>query len=160
LKQITLTQGKITLVDDADFESLSIYKCHALRGRWNKGTWYARANVGGKQILLHRLILGDPPPGMEVDHIDGDGLNNQRSNLRFCTKSENMQNRKLQRNNTSGYRGVVFHKPTKKWQATISFQGKTRWLGLFVLPEEAAAAYDREASRLFGEFARLNGLDP
>jgi HNH endonuclease len=96
------------------------------------------------------------PDGMEVDHINGDGLCNLRENLRVCTKAENMRNRGKQINNTSGYKGVYFNKHAKKFSAQIKLYGKAIYLGLYDSPVEAARAYDAKARELFGEFAVTN----
>jgi hypothetical protein len=96
------------------------------------------------------------PDGMDVDHINGDGLCNLRENLRLCTHSENLHNRGKQINNTSGYKGVYFHKQSKKFTAKIRLEGKTTSLGYYDSPIEAAQAYDAKAREIFGEFARTN----
>jgi hypothetical protein len=101
---------------------------------------------------------------MEVDHIDNNKLNNQKSNLRLATHHQNQFNSNLQRNNTSGYIGVVYHKNYKKnkiskmshWHARIKFNSKHISLGYYQTPEEAAKAYDKKAKELFGEFAKTN----
>jgi hypothetical protein len=91
---------------------------------------------------------------MEVDHIDGDGLNNTRSNLRVVTKTQNMQNRRINKNNTSGHKGVAWDKESQKWMAYISSHGVRRNLGRFETPEQAAAAYLKGSLELHGEFGR------
>jgi hypothetical protein len=101
---------------------------------------------------MHRLISGTPA-GMETDHIDGDGLNNRRSNLRFATTSENQRNRVASANNTSGGRkGVNFHRYSGRWRASIQLNGKRRHLGYFDTPDQAHAAYCESAVRLHGDF--------
>jgi hypothetical protein len=102
---------------------------------------------------MHRAILEGAP---QVDHIDGDGLNNQRSNLRPATQAQNMANSRKYSTNTSGFKGVGWHKAAKKWRADITFDYKTRYLGLFPTAEDAARAYDSAAKSLFGVFACLN----
>ena len=96
------------------------------------------------------------PKGMATDHINGDGLDNRKQNLRICTHAENLRNRRLGKNNTSGYKGVSWHKLHKLWYAHISHNKKLMSLGYFKDKEEAAKAYDRKAIELFGEFAKLN----
>ena len=105
---------------------------------------------------MHREILGITDPKINVDHLDGDGLNNQRSNLRVCTDSQNGANRGKQKNNKSGYKGVHWNKKTKKWAAQIQYHKKVLNLGYYSDIIEAAKAYDKKALELFGEFARLN----
>ncbi len=104
---------------------------------------------------MHMAILGGKR-NKEIDHRDGNGLNNQRSNLRFCTHAENMRNRNIQKNNTSGYKGVSWNKNARKWQAVIKYNGTHIYLGLFFCLVSAARTYDGKARELYGEFARLN----
>jgi hypothetical protein len=104
-------------------------------------------------IMLPRIELG-----VKVDHLDGDGLNNQRSNLRLATQAQNLLNRGPQRNNCSGFKGVSWHKGAGKWTANISVNGSRRYLGVFDGVLDAAAAYNKAAVELHGEFAWLNDL--
>lgn len=144
-KCIPLTQGKAALVDDEDFDKLNQYK-------WCFDGQYAQRKVGNKTIRMHRVILDSP----QVDHIDGDGLNNQRSNLRVCTHTQNQMNRAKHKIMSSKYKGVSWNKPTEKWRARIETNQGSLYLGLFEVEEEAARAYDEAAKENFGEFARLN----
>jgi hypothetical protein len=148
--KIPLTQGKFTLVDNADYEWL------------NKHKWYVNHGyaVSGFPVRLrmHRLILGlDKTDSRECDHINGNKLDNRRFNLRICNKSQNQQNR-ISRTGSSKYKGVTRHKKTGRWQAQIRHQGKRYYLGLYINEVEAAQAYNERAKKLFGEFARLNIL--
>ncbi len=153
-KEIPLSQGKVALVDDADYEWLMGYKWHYLT------LGYAAVSNGrGKSILMHRLIL-DAPPEFKVDHINQDKLDNQRHNLRFCTMSQNLSNRGKVRNNTSGYKGVFQLKGRKDWFSQIKVKGKIIYLGYFKTREEAALAYNNAAVLHHGEFARLNEILP
>lgn len=159
-KEITLTQGKVAIVDDSDYEYLSQFKWFA---HFDGANWYARRNTrhaNGKRsaIIMHRAIM-DAPAGLEVDHIDGDGLNNQRSNLRLTTHQRNTLNQRVRRNNTSGYKGVSWHEHTQRWQARIASDGALLHLGIFDTPEEAAVAYNNAALEYHGEYARLNNVD-
>ena len=150
-KEIILTQGKVAIVDDDDFEWLSKFKWHFKR-------YAARTNrENGKQIniLMHREIL-NPPENYEIDHINGDKLDNRKTNLRICSHSQNEQNCPVRKNNRSGFKGVTWHKKAKKWGARICINGKKRRFGLHNSPEEAANAYDKAARKYFGEFARTN----
>jgi len=104
---------------------------------------------------MHRVIL-DAPPAVEVDHINRNGLDNRRANLRLATRAENTRNAKLSRRNTSGFRGVSFDHFSGRWLAIVKSDGKTYRLGAFATPEEAAFAYDFAAAALHGEFASTN----
>lgn len=160
MKTIPLTQGKVTLVDDEDYEELNRYKWHA---HSNSYTFYARRNVpigNGKRttILMHRVILGIPP-GILVDHWDHNGLNNQRINLRTANRPGNSQNRLNQKDTTTGYKGVTIdeHRRQRKiYRARITAEGRQIFLGGHATPEEAARVYDEAARRFHGEFACLN----
>jgi hypothetical protein len=159
LKAIPLTQGYVSFVDNEDYEELSKYKWRA--SVQPNGRVYAirsqRNPLKKTQdtIFMHRVIT-DASRGMDVDHIDGNGLNNTRSNLRVCSRSENLRNQRLHSDNTSGFKGVSYHKRDRKWQARIRVNGKQHFLGYFDTPEAAARAYDTAALHYFGEFARLN----
>jgi|SRR5690606_5995401 len=152
-KEIPLTQGKVAIVDDEDFEWLSRY-----RWAYNKRLGYAQRSIrkDGKlaSLAMHRAIM-QPPPGMQVDHINGDRLDNRRCNLRIVTNQQNSFNRQPQKA-TSQYKGVGWYKPYQKWRAKIKINGKTKHLGYFDDEKEAALAYDRAARELFGEYAKTN----
>jgi hypothetical protein len=128
-------------------------------GGWREWTNPKTGKVERKRrtttLALHRLIM-NPPKGMMVDHINGDGLDNRRANLRVCTNAENGRNQRLSKNNKSGYKGVSWFKRDKKWRSKIKHEGKSRCIGLFDCPEKAARAYDAVAKELFGEYANLN----
>jgi len=156
MKKIPLTQGRFAIVDDDIFEGLSACKWHVKRG---PNTFYAGCIMNrrpdGATTLMHRLIM-NAQKGQQVDHIDGNGLNNIKSNLRFCTSTQNKQNGRSYKNSTSKYKGVSWHRSGQKWQARIRLNGKQVYIGVFNDEAEAARAYDCKAEKLFGEFARLN----
>lgn len=154
-KQIQLTQGMIALVDDADYDFLSQWKWFAHR---DGNKWYAERNerhlFGRKIIKMHRAILGNT--SKETDHINGNGLDNRRSNLRACSTSENGMNRSKQKNNTSGYKGVYLEKGKNKFKAQINVNNKKITLGRFDTAEQAAKAYDEAVKKYHGKFSKTN----
>lgn len=156
MKEIQLTQGKVALVDDEDFEELNRFKWTAFKAR--KKYYVIRRDGEGKGFLIHREILKITDAKIEVDHIDGNTLNNTRANLRPVNKSQNMCNRTgVASHNTSGFRGVVYDKVNKNWISKLGFRGKSIHMGRFDTPEEAAKAFDKKAKELFGEFCgKLN----
>ena len=146
-KEITLTNGMVALVDDCDYQELSVRKWRAKK---NKRTFYAETSRKYEYPQMHRAIMR-PPDGMQVDHINGDGLDNRRINLRVCTNQQNSFNSAKR---GKGYKGVYSH--CGKWQARIYKNLKQTHLGTYNTPEEAARAYDRGALKMFGEYAWLN----
>ena len=151
VRYIPLTKGLFATVDAADYEALSQYKWTALV---TGEKVYAIRSHQGKTILMHRQIM-NPPKGMVVDHINGNGANNCRANLRTCTRQQNLCNTRP-RGGRSQYKGVRFDKRRKKWIAEITYKGKKHYLGAFTNEIEAAQAYDAKAAELFGPYARLN----
>jgi hypothetical protein len=140
-----------TMVDDEDFDWLNQWKW--LR---NKDGYAARNVRGIGYILAHREILGTPL-GLFTDHINGNRLDNQRTNLRNCTHTENMQNRpKPPHGLTSIFKGVYWYKCRNRWRSKIKCNGRTFSVGYFATETEAARAYDAKALALHGEYARLN----
>lgn len=156
MRKIPLTQGKFALVSDSDYESLVKFKWYA--AKHNKVFYATRASkrVNGKQVMInmHSFIM-KTPKGMETDHVDGDGLNNQRKNLRICTVSQNAMNRKPFSNNKSGLKGVYWEKSRKKWNARICFGGNRVNLGYFSSALDAYKAYCDACIKNHGEFNRL-----
>lgn len=112
--------------------------------------------VNGKRYGAARvawcMVNGDIPEGMSIDHINGDTMDNRMCNLRLATRTENQWNRGRQSNNTSGFKGVTFHKHSGKWHAVIEFYGRVISLGYYRTPEEASVAYETKARELTGEF--------
>lgn len=153
MKEIPLTRGQYAIVDDADYEALSQHRWHAIKPA---GTYYATRRNGAKHVYMHRAVLETTGP---VDHINGNGLDNRRDNLRPATTAQNQWNTEKQANNTSGYKGVTYDKRARKWKAYIGVNGKRLHLGYFSTAEEAAIAYNDAASVAHGEFAYRNGIN-
>jgi hypothetical protein len=149
--QIPLTRGAVALVDECDAEIVLRYRWHSMR-RPN-GILYARTDVMGKSVLMHRIIMGCSSPNV-IDHVDGDGLNNQRANLRICTQQMNCGNARKRVSGASIYKGIFRHRA--KWQASIGCDGKVVHLGTFESEMDAALAYDAAAREAFSTFAALN----
>lgn len=148
---IPLTRGRYAIVDAQDFEELNQHKwCLVSRGK----SLYAGRREKGRSISMHREIM-KPPEAMVVDHIDGNGLNNRRSNMRICTKAQNSYNSRP-RGGKSRYVGVTYHKRSRKHVAVLGHNGKKVHVGEFDSELEAALARDRVARELQGEFAYLN----
>ena len=165
------THGTHTMLFDE--EDRELVESHKWRVYLDHNTYYATTHIphpdggwskprpGGYKRRrrttrpLHRLLM-DPPKGMVIDHINHNGLDNRRENLRICTRAENSRNRGKQKNNTSGYKGVCWYKRDKKWRAQIKKDSKKIHIGYFDIIEDAARAYDAKAKELFGEFAHLN----
>lgn len=159
IRLIPLTCNRSAIVDADDYEFLMQWNWYAL---WSRGTqtFYAVRGVKNNKgrtipFPMHRAVM-PCEPGFVNDHINGDTLDNRKSNLRCATNSENLCNRRLQSNNTSGFRGVGWVKKDKRWRARLKVDGQEIVLGYFKTAEEAAKAYDEGARKVYGEFARLN----
>lgn len=155
MKEINLTQGKVALVDDSDFEWLNQWTWTALM---YKNVWRARRSERRKTIYMHRVILGLTDKNIFCDHKDHNGLNNQRDNLRVATSSDNNSNITSRAGSSSKYLGVHFFKRDQKWCAHIEKAGKKKNLGYFDKEEDAALAYNNAAIEVHGEFANLNKI--
>lgn len=153
MRRIPLTQGKFALVDDADFDYLSQWKWYVAHG-------YAvrTDNRRHRQVRMHRELL-QAPSGMDVDHANGDRLDNRRRNIRVCTRSQNVANTFVAKQNRSGYKGVSWKTSNQKWCAQIRVNNRVIHIGLFADIKEAARAYNKAAKASFGEFAVLNRCD-
>lgn len=153
---IPLTRGQSTVIDLLDWGMAQQYKWRAQYDP-ERDRFYATSagprKFGRKFVSLHRLLTRCPD-GLRVDHADRNGLNNRRRNLRTGTGSQNSANRPKQIDNTSGYKGVSWHKRHGKWYAQIGVRGKKIYLGLHETKESAYAAYCAAAREHFGEFAR------
>jgi hypothetical protein len=154
LKEIELTRGKSAIVDDEWYPYLNQFNWQARYDR-TTGKWYAARQVHRKFIYMHREIL-NAPDGLHGDHINGDTLDNRRSNLRLATSAQNAWNRDKYKNNTTGYKGVTYDKGRGKARAQITVHGKHRHLGWFDDPREAALAYDQAARQYHGPYGCTN----
>lgn len=154
MKFIELTKGKTTTVDDEDYNYLNSFN-------WHYSTGYAMRQPPRKKgkrtpILMHREITNCPKE-KEVDHINGDKLDNRKKNLRICTRSNNGKNQSIQnRQKSSIYKGVSLIKSTLKWRASIKINGKQFNLGHFHTEKDAAIAYNNAAIKYFKEYSKLN----
>ena len=156
IRHIALTRGFIAIVDAFLYEWLMQWKWCAIRKPRGRN-WYAVRGEGSRRIYMARQITG-VTGRKDVDHDNGNGLDNRGCNLRLANRSQNSANAQLSRANTSGYKGVCWHKKAEKWIAHIKVNGKGIYLGLFLVKEDAARAYNAAALRYFGEFARLNQI--
>lgn len=163
MKLIPLTKGYHAMVDDEDHEWLSQHKWHVQDGR----LVYAGRKLGGYALLMHRKIMGlERGDKRQVDHINGNGLDNRKENLRICTHIENCRNSRKSKRGASMFKGVSLRAPNKwkawkgydgpVWYARVYAEGITYSAGYHKSEEAAARAYDAKARELFGEFARTN----
>ncbi len=149
---IELTRGYRAVVDVADYGVLAGYKW---RVQEKPGGCYAIATVAGRTVRMHRVIM-DCPADMCCDHINHDGLDNRRANLRVCSHAQNAQNQRPRAGGSSVYKGVSLDCETRKWHAQIMHKGQNIHIGYYDYAADAAIAYDDVAIDLFGEFACLN----
>lgn len=154
-KEISLTQGKVALVDDEDYERVSQYNWYLCKGAGTRKAMYASREENHKHIKMHTFITGYK----RTDHINRDGLDNRRINLRESTNAENCRNVGLTKNNTTGYKGVINrskYRGRKIFRARIRVNYELIQIGDYLTAEEAARAYDEAAKKYFGEFAWTN----
>jgi hypothetical protein len=149
---IHLPNGQLSLISSSDWDNVSKY-------RWHNSDGYVKTNRSAPQrglLQLHRLIM-DPPAGMDVDHINGNGLDNRRCNLRIATRSQNRMNERIRpAKATSRFKGVSWNTKSRCWVVNLKLNGEQKHLGSFPCEIAAANAYDDEAIRLFGDFAATN----
>lgn len=161
MKEIILTRGLVALVDDDDYEKFKFLRWYASYD--DRGdNFIAAHNVtlkdgSRKTLYLHREVLG-LSKGEEVDHINHNTLDNRKENLRRCTHAENMMNRKVYKNNKTGFKGVSWHKSKKKFGAGIRALNKKYFLGYFDIAQEAARAYNDASKKYHGDFGSLNRI--
>lgn len=150
--ELLLTNGEIAHVDDEDYSKLSVRKWYCIKTK--TGRKVVTSGENGITLLVHREILNYHGT-LDVDHVDRNGLNNRKVNLRLCTRQENSMNRALNTNNTSGYKGVCKHK-NGLWRAYINIDTIQENIGFYASKQMAAWAYNHAAKKYFGEFAFLN----
>lgn len=153
-KKIELSKGKYAIVDDEDYDMLSAYSWYTHSDSRNKE--YAATRILGDLTYMHRLIL-DAKDDKKIDHINGDGLDNRKKNLRSTSSLENSRNKSKSKGTSSRYKGVT--KVKNGWKAHISINNKDIHIGYFKTEEDAARAYDERAIEEFGEHAKLNFSD-
>ena len=153
VRRIPLTRGKFALVDAADYYRLAKFNWYTKEP--TKGIFYAGGSRNKKSFTMHRMIM-NAPGHLVVDHIDRNGLNNCRSNLRLCTPAQNVRNTFSHKFGSSRYKGVNWHKIKNKWRAVIQLNNKKYHLGYFKNEIDAAKAYYKKAGQLHGDFACLN----
>ncbi|MEK6883422.1 MAG: HNH endonuclease [Nanoarchaeota archaeon] len=158
MKKIILTGkiglGKFALVDDGDYQKINSIKWYFCEG-------YARHDIrfsktSKKIIFMHRVVLNNFNRNIEIDHINGDKLDNRRNNLRIVTRQQNMFNRRKRKLLSSKYKGVSWNKKNKNWRAMIRINNRTLNIGSFRNEQDAASAYDIKAKEIFGEYSHLN----
>jgi len=151
---IPLSRGTYAIIDTDNLRILNLYRWSLVGCK--TGTRYARRFKNGQTIYMHREIM-NAPAGMEIDHMNGNGLDNRRAILRICTEAQNQQNSKKRTGKSSVFKGVSWEKDRRKWRASIKPVNKKRFnIGRFVSEIDAAKAYDVEALYYFGEFAKTN----
>jgi hypothetical protein len=163
VKEIPLGRGMFALVDDEDYDRITVHPWRTLKNRDGKFYVIGNPSMKGKltrtTLYMHREII-PVPFGMEIDHINGNRLDNRKSNLRVCDRQQNCMNASKRKDaTTSKFKGVGFDKRCGKWRARVMLDRKEHWCGHYELEHDAAIAYNSKAKELFGEFARLNEVD-
>lgn len=148
MKKIILTQGKFALVDDEDFKWLNQWK-------WCFAGGYAVRSCNGKTVYMHRVIMS-VPKDKEVDHVDGNKLDNRKFNLRLVTHQQNIFNCSSHKNSTSKFRGISWEKGKNRWRGDIQIDGHNIFLGYFQKEIDAAKVWNEKAKELFGEYVKVN----
>lgn len=153
---IALTRGHFAIVDETDAESVAAH-CWHLVSTPDRVIAAAASRIGERRVYMHHLLIGEPRAGQEVDHINGDPLDNRRSNLRVTDRRGNGRNLHPA---PGAFKGIYWRKDTNRWTATINPDRRSVSLGCFDRAEDAARAYDEGARRLFGQFACVNFPTP
>lgn len=157
---IPLTQGRVALVDIEDFEELNKYKWQSHRNHASRHKAVTKKPDGKWcyiTILMHRFIM-KAKKGQEIDHVNGNGLDNRKVNLRFCTRSQNCSN-SVKKNKSKKYKGIYFRdRSGGSWEVMVIFKRQRHFIGIFKNEKEAALAYNEAAKKYHGEFAKLNEI--
>lgn len=153
-KYIQLKHGT-AIIDEQDFDRISQFTWHSVDNDGTGSRYYATCSIRGKTTYMHRMVMG-AQAGESIDHIDGNGLNNSRSNLRFVTQSENNLNQKIRSDNTSGHKGISWCPDREKYQVYVNINRKRKSLGRYRTLEEAIYVRDRAVKEHYGEFSREN----
>lgn len=143
------------LIDNEDWDKIKDIRLRILKQDNDKFRVAGRLKGSKKTFYLHRFIM-NASINDQVDHIDGNPLNNKKENLRICSNKENSKSQSIRKRNTSGYKGVTWDKQRSKWKAQITINYKHKSLGFFNSKEDAALCYNEGAIKYFGEFALLN----
>lgn len=154
MREVVLTGGHVTLISDEDCDLVTAFRWTPAPIPGQPHLYFRTTRKGVPPIKLHRLIAG-AIPGEEVDHANGNTLDNRRENLRICTRTQNRRNSRKSKRNTSGYKGVHWHKLTRKWRARVRIGARVWELGLYANKQDAAQAYWNAAYICHGEFACL-----
>lgn len=153
---VPLTRGAVAIIDVVDIERVA--KHSWCLDRAGNRLDYAMTRINNRSVRLHRYI-SSPPDGLHVDHVNGNGLDNRRENLRLCSHRENLRNQRPQEGTVSGFKGVTVNKGSRRWRAKIVIDDREVLIGTFNDAESAARAYDAAALEMHGEFAHLNFPD-
>ena len=160
MKRIRLINGRYATVDDCDYDFLKLWRwSYDARGETGYATRGTRCNGKSRTVYMHRIVakrMGLRITRKDVDHIDRNRSNNCRQNLRIATRGQNLSNRPLNRNNTSGFRGVTWDKVNHKWEAKIQVDRRYHKIGRFTDKREAVRKYNEAARKYFGTFASTN----
>lgn len=156
MSNIPLTQGKVAIVDAQDFPLISRYKWFAIRDKRYPDRWYARTHIDHNLTAMHRFLMRADTK-QKVDHVNGNGLDNRRKNIRLCDSIRNGQNRSTQKH-SSKFKGVTWYRWLSKWVCHIRVNKQLIHLGYFKSEIDAGIAYNKAAVKYFGEFARVNEI--
>lgn len=155
---VPLSNGGAALIDDEDVHVVLAHSWCRIDSRRGRQS-YAKATINSRTAMMHRLVMGVTDSCMQIDHVNGNGLDNRRGNLRVADNSTNQANIPKLGVRSSRFKGVTWHASACRWQAQLKVRGRNLYLGLFASEEDAARAYDAAALEHFGEFARPNFAD-